>query len=107
MHSIPISSAICASLRLFCQLASQRSGSVAYVLPLEQLAPKSPSLRPLPFTRTALRCRIRAFSSPPLHITHAAGARIALSHDVFEALRGRVHAEPSVERPALPVRGGP
>src|SRR3989442_7525181 len=85
MHSIPISSAICASLRLFSQLASQRSGSVAYVLPLEQLAPKSPSLRPLPFTRTALRCRIRAFSSPPLHIPHAAGGRIALSHDVFDA----------------------
>src|SRR6266852_7397656 len=67
MHSIPISSAICASLRLFSQLACQRSGSVAYVLPLEQLAPKSPSLRPLPFTRRALRCRIRAFSSPLLH----------------------------------------
>src|SRR5438093_849415 len=61
MHSIPISSAICASRRLFSQLASQRSGSVAYVLPLEQLAPRSPSLRPLPFTRTAWRCRIRAF----------------------------------------------
>src|SRR5437867_4906407 len=67
MHSIPISSAICASRRLFSQLASQRSGSVAYVLPLEQLAPKSPSLRPLPFTRTALRCRIRAF--PPRRST--------------------------------------
>src|SRR6266542_45846 len=71
MHSIPISSAICASLRLFSQLASQRSGSVAYVLPLEQLAPKSPSLRLLPFWRTALRGRIRAFSSPPLHIRRA------------------------------------
>src|SRR5437867_2891062 len=67
MHSIPISSAICASRRLFSQLASQRSGSVAYVLPLEQLAPKSPSLRLLPFTRTALRCRIRA--SPPRRST--------------------------------------
>src|SRR6266705_1403874 len=104
MHSIPISSAICASLRLFSQLASQRSGSVAYVLPLEQLAPKSPSLRPLPFTRMALRCRIRAFSFPPLHLTDAAGGRIALSHDVFEVLRGRTGLVPRDDARRRPAR---
>src|SRR5918998_3119306 len=68
MHSIPISSANCASRTMFSQLASQRSASVAEVLPLEQLAPKTPSLRALPLTITALRCRISAPSLAQLWI---------------------------------------
>src|SRR6266571_8163250 len=55
MHSRPMSSASCASLRLLSQLASQRSGSVKYERPLEQLEPKRPSFNPLPPCSPGLR----------------------------------------------------
>src|SRR5713226_5693191 len=43
-NSMPASSAICASFRLFSQEASQRSGTFVTAMPPEQLGEKIPSL---------------------------------------------------------------
>src|SRR5688572_1270576 len=57
---MPSSSPSWARRRLFSQLATQGSGIVAYVLPLEQLAPNRPSLSAFPPTSAALRGGIGA-----------------------------------------------
>src|SRR5882762_3487586 len=43
-NSIPASSAICASFKLFSHEASHRSGTLVTAMPLEQLGEKMPSL---------------------------------------------------------------
>src|SRR5271154_518641 len=55
MHSIPTFSESCASLRLFSQLASHRSGTLTNATPPEQLDPNSPILNAFPPTILGLR----------------------------------------------------
>src|SRR6266404_1245070 len=59
-NSIPASSAICASFRLFSQEASQRSGTFVTAMPPEQFGEKMPSLSLLP-----LNIVVRWFSRVP------------------------------------------
>src|SRR3977135_946183 len=47
-NSIPASSAICASFKLFSQEASQRSGTLVTAMPPEQFGEKMPSLSLFP-----------------------------------------------------------
>ena len=55
MNSIPASSAICASARLFGQVASQLSGTVVIASPPLQFGANSPSFNALPLNIEFLR----------------------------------------------------
>src|SRR5882757_7359293 len=59
-NSMPASSAICASVKLFSQEASQRSGTLVTAIPPEQLGEKIPSFSLLP-----LNIVVRGLSRAP------------------------------------------
>src|SRR5712671_3709090 len=59
-NSMPASSAICASFKLFSQEASQRSGTLVTAIPPEQLGEKIPSFSLLP-----LNIVVRGLSRAP------------------------------------------
>jgi hypothetical protein len=67
-NSIPASSAICASFKLFSQEASQRSGTLVTAMPPEQFGEKMPSLSLL-----ALNIVVRGFSRAPDMISPSFG----------------------------------